>query len=76
MVLWGCVGCCQIGFYELNRLQKRIRDKTQLSCIYHVNVHDEYFCSMCSTGFLPYAESTSRSIHKLVHDVVTKKDML
>ncbi len=49
-------------FYEVNTL-KWIGDKTQLSCIYHVNVHNEYFCSMFSTCILQLADSTCRSLH-------------
>ncbi len=39
------VGLCGLlpnCFYELSWLQKWFGDKTQLSCIYHVNVHDEH----------------------------------
>ena len=50
MTRWNsAVGLCGLlpnWFYEVNRLQKWISDKTQLSCIYHVNLHDEYIYSM------------------------------
>ena len=40
------MGLCRMlsnWFYEVNLLQKLFGDKTQLSCIYHVNAHDEHF---------------------------------
>ena len=34
-------GCC--GGMWVRLREYKIGDKTQVSCIYHVNVHDEYF---------------------------------
>ena len=45
-------------------------DKTQISCIYHVNVHDEHFCSTYSTYVLLQADSACKKVRNLVHDVV------
>ena len=73
MVLWGCVDCCQINFMRLIGHNKWFGGKTQLSCIYHVNVHDEYFCNMCFTCVLPLADSSCRGLHTLVHDVLPQK---
>ena len=42
-MLWGCVGCCQIGFMSLIVYKDDLVKKTQLPCIYHVNGHDEHF---------------------------------
>ncbi len=51
MVLWGFVGCCQIGFMSLINYRNDLVTKPVIMH-YHVNVHDEYFCSKCSTGVL------------------------
>ncbi len=48
MVLWGCVGCLQIGFMGLIDYKNELVTKHS----YHVTVHDEYFCSMFSTGVI------------------------
>ena len=62
----GCLGCCQIGFIRLTDYNNEFVKKTQLTCICHVNVHDEYFCSMSSTGVLQWDEEVCRGLHKLV----------